>query len=99
VHSRLDVGPDDRVLHLLGGRERGGIDLLKTTAEACESANVRVDRGSTQVLEQIVMDMNAVRARLAGQGFIEIGEVIVDKVGKWLRWVHSSRVRSVFCVP
>ena len=86
---------DDWVLHLLGERERRGIDLLKTAAEAGESANVRVDRGSTQVLEQIVVDMYAVRARLAGQDFIKVGQVIVDKVRKWLRWVHSSGVRSV----
>jgi hypothetical protein len=87
------------VLHLLGGRERRGIDLLKTAAEAGECANVRVDRGSTQVLEQIVMDMNAVRARLAGQRFIKIGEVIVDEVGKWLRWVHFIKGALCFCVP
>jgi hypothetical protein len=70
VHSRLDIGADDWVLHLLGGRERRGIDLLKTAAEPGESANVRVDRRPTQVLEQIVMNVNAVRARLAGQDFI-----------------------------
>ena len=75
------------------------VRVLKATAETGESANVRVDRGATQVLEQIVMDMNAVRTRLAGQSFIEIGQVSVDKVGKWLRWVHFVKGALCFCVP
>ena len=72
----------------VGGSVRG-IDLLKPSAESGEGAHVRVDGGTAQVLEEVVVDVNAVRARLAWQDFIEIGEVIVDKVGKRLRWVHA----------
>ena len=36
-----------------------------------------------------VVQVNAIEARLAGEHLIEIGEVIVDKMGEGLRWVHA----------
>ena len=42
-----------------------------------------------EILEQVVVKVNAIKACLAGQRLIEIGEVIVDKMGERLRWVHA----------
>ena len=41
--------------------------------------------------------MDAVQAGVAGQRLVQVREVVVDEVGKWLRWVHarSCRWRSV----
>ena len=61
-----------------------------------ERADVGVDSRPAQVLEQVVMEVDAVQARLAGQYLVQIGEVVVDEVRKWLRWVHArSWWRSV----
>ena len=51
-------------------------ELLQLTGQ---SANVRVDRRSAQVLEEVIVDVNAIRARLAGKDFIEVRQVIVDE--------------------
>ena len=45
--------------------------------------------GTAEVLQQVVVQVNAIEARLAGEDLIEIGEVIVDKMREWLRWVHA----------
>ena len=65
---------------------------MQATAEACQRADVRVDRGSTQVFEQIIVNVHAVQAGVAWQGLVQIREVIVDEVRKWLRWVVHARV-------
>ena len=33
--------------------------------------------------------MDAVQAGLAGQDLVQVREVIVDEMRKWLRWVHA----------
>ena len=70
------------------GSERR-IDLMEPPAEAGQRADVRLDGRAAQVLEQVVVEVDAVEARLAGEDLIEIGEVIVDEMRKWLRWVHA----------
>jgi hypothetical protein len=49
---------------------------------------VRVNRSPAQVLEEVVVEMNAVERRLGWTYLVQIGEVVVDKMRKGLRWVH-----------
>ncbi len=70
------------------------VDLMETAAEAGQRADVRVDSLAAQILEQVVMRVNAVQAGIARQRLVQVREVIVDEVRKWLRWVHT---RMLFC--
>ena len=64
VHPRLDVRRDDRVLDLFDGREQRGVDLMEAAAEARQSVRTcGVDGRPAQVLEQVVMQVDAVQAR------------------------------------
>ena len=54
-----------------------------------------VDRLAAQILEEVVMRVDSVQAGIARQGLVEVREVIVDEMRKWLRWVHT---RMLFCV-
>jgi hypothetical protein len=62
---------------------------VKPPAESREGVNVRVDAGPAQILEQVVMQVDAVQACLGRKDLVQIGEVIVDEMRKWLRWVHA----------
>ena len=77
------------MLDALGGRKVSGVDLAEPPAEAGHRADMRVDGGAAQILEEIVMQVDAVQAGLAGEHLVEIGEVVVDEVRKRLRWVHA----------
>jgi hypothetical protein len=48
-----------------------------------------VDRRTAQIFEQVVMEMDAVEAGLGRKHLVQIGEVVVDEMRKWLRWVHA----------
>ena len=47
------------------GQERR-VYLMEATAEPRQRPHVGVDGGATQVLEQVVMDVNTVQPRMAG---------------------------------
>ena len=64
-------------------------DLAEPPAEAGHRADMRLDGGPAQILEEIVMQVHAVQAGLAGEHLVKIGEVVVDEVWKWLRWIHA----------
>ena len=89
VHPGLDVRGHDGVFGALDGREMRRVDLIEAAAEPRQSPDVSVDRRPAQILEQVVMQVDAVEARLTGENLLQICEVIVDKVGKRLRWVHA----------
>jgi hypothetical protein len=89
VQPRFYVARHDRVLHLLDAREQLRVNLLKPPAEAGEGAGVRLYRGTAEILQEVVMEMEAVEAGLTREDLIEITEVVVDKMGKGLRWVHA----------
>jgi len=89
VHAGVDVGGHDQALDLFGRRKDGGGDLLEPAPEAGEGSDVRFYGRAAEVFEQVVVEVDAVRARLAREHLIEVGQVIVDKVRKWLRWVHA----------
>jgi hypothetical protein len=52
-------------------------------------STVSLDGRPAQILEQVVVQMDAVETRLTRQNFLQIGEVVVDEVRKRLRWVHA----------
>ena len=72
------------------GKKTARVDLTEPPPESGESPDKGVDAGAAQVFEEIVMQVHAVQAGLAGEHLLEIGEVVVDEVRKWLRWVHAS---------
>ncbi len=80
----------DGMLDLFGRRQVRGVDLVEAAAEPGERADVRVDGGPAQVLEEVVVEVDAVQARLTGADLVQIGEVVVDEMRKWLRWVHAG---------
>ena len=65
------------------------VDLMEPAAESGKRADVRVDGGPAQVLEQVVVQVDAVQAGLARKDLVQIREVVVDEMRKWLRWVHA----------
>ena len=81
---------DDGVFGLFERREVRRVDLIEAAAEPRQGADVPVDGGPAQILEQVVMEVDAVEARLAGENLLQIREVIVDKVRERLRWVHEQ---------
>src|SRR5688572_7389663 len=66
VHPGFDVRRDDWMLDLFDRGEERRVYLAKATAEPRQRADVSVDGGATQVLEQVVMDVNTVQPRMAG---------------------------------
>ena len=80
------------------GEQVRGIDLVEAPAEPRQRAGVRVDGGAAQVLQEIVMEVNAVQARLTGTDLVQIGEVVVDEMRKWLRWVHAGSWLALCCL-
>ena len=59
---------------------RVGIDGGKPAGEPAEVADLAVDRLTAPVLEQVVVQVDAVEGRAGGMGFVEIREVLVDEM-------------------
>ena len=57
---------------------------------------MRIDAGAAQVLEQIVVEMYAVQASLAGIDLLKISEIVVDEMRKGFRWIHA-RFGNMLC--
>jgi hypothetical protein len=77
------------MLDLFGQGEERRVDLPEPASEAGQRADVRLYRGTAEVFEQVVVEVHPVHARLARKHLLEIRQVIVDKMGEWLRWVHA----------
>jgi hypothetical protein len=73
------------MLYLLGGWKSRSVNLLETTAEARQCPDVRLYRRAAEVLEQVVMLVDPVKCGLPGKDLIEVREVVVEKMGEWLR--------------
>jgi hypothetical protein len=56
---------------------------------------MRIDRGPAEVLEQVVMEVDAIQRRAARVGLVEIVQVVVDKVRKWFSGVHVPSVNLI----
>lgn len=72
---------------------------METTAKSGKRPDVRVYRLAAQILEEVVVRVNAVEAGIARQGLVQIREVIVDEVRKWLRWVHARLFLLLSAAP
>ena len=66
--SALDVG------------QPGRIDRRQAAGEAAEIADLGVDRLTAPVLEQVVVEVDAVEGRVGGMDFVEIRQVFVDEM-------------------
>jgi hypothetical protein len=73
------------MLYLLGGWKSRSVNLLETTAEARQCPDVRLYRRAAEVLEQVVVLVDPVQCGLTGENLIEVREVVVEKMGEWLR--------------
>ena len=61
---------------------RAGIDRRQPPRESAESPDLSVNRLTAQVLEQVVVQVDAVERGVGWMGFVEIREVLVDEVRK-----------------
>src|SRR6478735_8617755 len=68
---------------------RGTCRSFDTTRRA--RSDTGVDGAAAQVLEKIVMEMHPIQAGLAWLHLVQVREVVVDEMRKWLRWVHARR--------
>ena len=65
---------------------RGG---TVATAEKTQRADVGIDAGAAQILEKVVVQVDAVQAGLAGIDLLKISEIVVDEMRKGFRWIHA----------
>jgi hypothetical protein len=71
---------------------------MQAPAEPGEGAGVGVDSRAAQILEEVIVQMNAVEAGLTRGNLVQIGQVVVDEVGKGLRWVHAGSWLALSCL-
>ena len=62
---------------------------MQPPREAGERAQVRVEGGPAQILEEVVMQVDAVETGITWIDLVQVREVVVDEMRKWLRWVHA----------
>jgi hypothetical protein len=89
VHPGFDVGGKNPPVDAFARLKKRRVDVLKPTAETREGTDVDLYRRTAKILQQVVMQVNAVPARLAREELVEMGEVVLDEMGKRLRWVHT----------
>ena len=78
------------VLDLLHFRERVDGDRVQAPGETRQGAQVRVDRGAAEVLEEVVVEVNTVQRGAGRVRLVQVVQVIVDKVRKGFGGVHSA---------
>src|SRR3954463_5983198 len=90
--TRADVGVQRGALQPLDLRQPRGIDRRQPPLEPAEITALRVDRGSAQVLEQVVVQVNAVERCVGGMGLVQPRQVLVDEMGQRFGRIHSGRI-------
>ena len=78
--SRSDVGQPRR------------IDRREPAREAAEVADLCVNRRPAQILEQVVVQVNAVERRVGRMGLVQPREVLVDEMRQGFGGIHSGRI-------
>ena len=58
----------------------GGRIRISTTADRAKVANLRLDRLPTPVLEQIIVQVHAIKRGARGMNFVEIRQIFVDEM-------------------
>ena len=74
----LDV--ERRPLEPLGIGQPRGIDRRQPPGEAAQIPDLRLDRLTAQILEQVVVQVDAVERGVGRMDFVEIRQVFVDEV-------------------
>ena len=77
-----DVRFQCRSLESFGIGQARGIDCGQTSGEPAQVADLRVNRLTAEVLEEVVVQVDAVECGIGRVGFVEIREVFVDEVRK-----------------
>ena len=78
--ARPDVRVERGPLEPLRVGQPGRVDGGEPAREAAEVTHLRVNRGPAQVLEQVVVEMNAVERRVGGMGLVQPREILVDEM-------------------
>ena len=60
-----------------------GMQLAKKLRETSEIPDLAVNRLTAPVLQQVVVQMDAVEGGAGGMGFVEIREVLVNEMWQW----------------
>ena len=77
---RPDVRRHDLVFDLLLWREVLDGNAVEASAEACEGADMTVDRRTPEVLDQVVVDMDPIHRGAGGVHFVEVRQVVIYEV-------------------
>ena len=59
------------------------INGCETTRETSEIPDLAVNRLAAPVLQQIIVQVDAVKGGAGGMGFVEIREVLVNEMWQW----------------
>ena len=87
-HPRLDVVGEHGLLGLFDLGQAGRVDLAQPSRKAGEGAQVGVDRGSSQIFEQVVVRVDPVQRGDSGTAFLQITQVVVDEMRQRLGRIH-----------
>ncbi len=79
---RADARLEGRTLEPLDIGQPRGVDGGQPPGEPAERADLRVNRGPAEVLEQVVVHVDAVEGGRRGVDLVEVRQVLVDEVRK-----------------
>ena len=85
---RADVGVERRPLEALDLGQARRVDRGQPARERAEIADLRVNRRPAEILEQVVVQVNAVERRVGWVRFVEPREVLVDEVRQGFGGIH-----------
>ena len=77
---RADVGVERRPLEAFGVGQARRIDGGETPREGAELPDLGVNRRTAQILEQVIVQMDAVEGRVGRMHLVQIREVFIDEV-------------------
>jgi len=77
---RTNARVERRSLETLGVGEAGRVNGRQPARETAEIANLTVDALTAQILEEVVMQVNAIERRAGWMGLIEVRQVLVNEV-------------------
>src|SRR5688572_13830749 len=98
-HARLDIGSHHRLLGFFDGRQIVLVDVLQAPGEPRQRTGVLLDGVPAEILYVVIVRMYPVERRASGMNFVEVGEIVVNEMMKWLGRTHhlgsSSNPSSV----
>ena len=88
-HPAAEAVGQHPVLEFFDVRQAVRPDVFEAPEVAGEGMDVAVDPMTAEVLEEVVVSMNAVEIRVRRVGLIEVPEQVVDKMRQRFGRVHS----------